>query len=217
MKPLSTILHGTFRFRTKHLKLASSPNMGEIKEFLETVPGMISVESCILHMVICSTQVVRGDVIEIGAWQGRNSIALALGCKESANGKLTVIDHFKGNPGKERFYRISKKDLSDVFDGFLSNIARSGLTNEVRTFAGRREEFDKKLAVRLLFIDGNHDYEAVKADIAHFYPMLVPGAIVILDDYSEEFPGVIRAAAEFMKENEYATSIILGRSLVIKT
>jgi hypothetical protein len=213
----SLILRGSTKSRSEPPpRLPLNPNLGQIREFLGMVPGMIDVERCILHMVVCFTQVARGDVIEIGAWQGRNSIALALGCVASGNGRLTVIDHFKGNPGKESYYKILNEDLSDLLDGFNLNVTRAGLTNEVTVFAGNREDFDEKKSVRLLFIDGNHEYEAVKGDIAHFRPMLVPQAVVIFDDYSEEFPGVVRAGDEFIKENPSSTSINLGRSLVVK-
>lgn len=198
------------------LKLATDPELGQIRRFLQTVPGMIDVDRCILHMVVCFTQAARGDVIEVGAWQGRNSIALALGCRASGNGTLTVIDHFRGNPGNESYYKVSRDDLSDVFDGFVANVDRSGLANEVNVFANNREAFSEKKSVRLLFIDGNHEYEAVRGDLAHFSAMLVPGAIVILDDYSEEFSGVVRAGDEFLRMNSDAISMTLGRSLVIK-
>jgi len=216
LKRVGAALSFTTRSQSEAIRLASGIDLGQIRLFLGTVPGMIDVERCILHMAICFTQAARGDVIEVGAWQGRNSIALALGCKASGNGSLTVIDHFKGNPGSESYYKVLREDLSDVFDGFVHNVDRAGLTDDISVFARNREEFDEKKSVRLLFIDGNHEYEAVTGDLAHFRQMLIPGAIIILDDYSEEFPGVVRAGDEFMKMNPDSTSITLGRSLVIK-
>jgi hypothetical protein len=45
-----------------------------------------------------------------------------------------------------------------------------------------------------LFIDGDHRYEAVRADFAAWQPHLAPGAIVAFDD--SDFADVARAIAE---------------------
>ena len=200
----------------ENLSLPPEPSIKEISRFLASVPGMIDVERCLFHMGIASGQDVLGDVVEIGAWQGRNSIALAAGCRSAKNGKVVVIDHFKGNPGTEDFYRVGRPDLSDLFDNFTNNVSRSGLTEWIEVFPKAREDFNRTKRIRLLFIDGNHSYEAVAADLAHFESMLCPGAIVILDDYSPEFPGVVQAAAEFLSKYPHAVAQQIGRDLVIR-
>ena len=44
--------------------------------------------------------------------------------------------------------------------------------------------------IRLLFIDGLHTYEGVAADIADWVPRVVPGGIIVFDDYMNHDPGV---------------------------
>jgi cephalosporin hydroxylase len=47
-----------------------------------------------------------------------------------------------------------------------------------------------------VMIDANHNYEAVAQDIALWRPHVTPGGILAGDDYSENFPGVVRAVHE---------------------
>ncbi len=191
-------------------------DFSKVRRFLKTIPGMIDVDRCMLHLSLCFGQDVLGEVVEIGAWQGRNSIALAYGCKASRNGHLVVIDHFEGNPESLPYYRVIREDLSDLQQGFHDNVARSGLGDWIELFARPREEFDRHLPVRLLFEDGNHAYEAVAGDLMHFEDLLQPGALVIMDDYSPEFDGVVKATQEFLDRNPNAVAHSFGRSLVIR-
>lgn len=59
--------------------------------------------------------------------------------------------------------------------------------------------------IHLLFIDGDHDYPVVKADIANWTPKIVPGGVVAFHDYAptkknlieHELEGVRRAIDEW--------------------
>ena len=50
----------------------------------------------------------------------------------------------------------------------------------------------------LLFIDGDHAYEAAASDLAHYAPKLRPGGVLAMHDFGV-FPGVERACAEFFR------------------
>jgi predicted O-methyltransferase YrrM len=49
---------------------------------------------------------------------------------------------------------------------------------------------------RLIFIDGMHSYEAVSEDLRNYADLLVPGGLLVFDDYSPTFPGDVRAVLE---------------------
>lgn len=49
--------------------------------------------------------------------------------------------------------------------------------------------------IGLLFLDGGHEYEEIRADWIHLVPMLEPGAYILLHDY-EGFPGVTKFVDE---------------------
>jgi hypothetical protein len=56
---------------------------------------------------------------------------------------------------------------------------------------------DANLRASVVHIDASHDYEDVLRDAEIYWTLLLPGGYLIGDDYSEEWPGVVRAANEF--------------------
>lgn len=174
-----------------------------------TIPGMIAPRSGEILYTLCLFQQAAGDVVEIGSWQGRSTSYLALATRQSGNGQFHAIDHFKGNVGKESAYAVGSKDLSDLRDNFLGNMAKMGLSDAVHLHDMSNDRAAVELAgtpIRFLFIDGDHTPEGVRKDVELFFPLLVPGAIVAFDDYQPRFNGVVEAA------NEY-----LGKSVVAMT
>jgi len=63
-------------------------------------------------------------------------------------------------------------------------------------------------SVGFIFIDADHSYEAVKADIQAWLPKLKKDCIMCGHDYSKKFPGLMKAVDEiFGKPNLPARSI----------
>ncbi len=152
---------------------------------------------------LSATQRIHGDTIEVGSWQGRSTIFLAKGAQIGGNGRVFAVDHFQGNPGKEGLYRISRDDLADVPDAFKRNVSAFDVAETVELLAMPSHAAAANLAgraicARLLFIDGNHDYEAVLAGFVEFKPLLLPNALVVFDDFSTAFPGVTRCVGELV-------------------
>jgi hypothetical protein len=49
----------------------------------------------------------------------------------------------------------------------------------------------------LIYIDASHEYGPVKDDIAAFWPLLNDNGIMLGDDYSPSWKGVVQAVNEF--------------------
>lgn len=98
-------------------------------------------------------------IAEVGSWKGRSTHALLSGCK----GKVTAVDHFLGSKGEEAAHSEAKGDV--VFEQFDEN------TKQFFNLSVRRK--DSLTAAKdfpdnsfdMIFIDGSHQYEEVKADI----------------------------------------------------
>ncbi|MFX0138467.1 MAG: class I SAM-dependent methyltransferase [Candidatus Hodarchaeota archaeon] len=186
---------------------------------LEELPGMITDESGRNLFLIAFTQELLGDIVEIGSWQGKSTIFLAKAVASSGNGRLYAIDHFKGNPGKEHFYVVKENDLSDLQEGFLRNIRRFSVEEFVTLMPMKSEEAarilkTKKIQIRLLFIDGSHEYVDVKTDYENFYDMVIPNGKIIFVDYSRHFPGVVQLVQEQIKKNAFK-AFFCHRSMLV--
>lgn len=93
----------------------------------------------------------------------------------------------------------------DVFAVFRQNIGAAGCADLVRPHRGTSETFARAVpsgfGCRLLFLDGDHSYDAVREDLANMEPLLVPGAWVCFDDAFSTYEGVNRAITECVIDN----------------
>jgi predicted O-methyltransferase YrrM len=48
-----------------------------------------------------------------------------------------------------------------------------------------------------VWLDGDHEYPDVKADLEAYRPLLAPGGLLAGHDFDPSFPGVPRAVREF--------------------
>ena len=193
-------------------------NLEALADLSLNVPGMITAESGKFLFAMCYMQSIKGDVVEIGSWQGRSTTFLARAVEESKNGKFYSIDHFEGNKGKESFYKVNGS-LIHLKDNFLSNIKKFKLQETVNLLdmvnTKAAEQLDGKI-IRFLFIDGDHTKNGVEKDIELFFPLLTKGSIVVFDDYFEGFPGLIEAVDTMFQNYNFTRIFSYKNTLVVK-
>lgn len=183
------------------------------------IRGMISHRAGEELFSLVYMQNLTGNVVEIGSFQGKSTFFLGSAVKLSCNGKLFAIDHFKGNLGKEKFYKVGKSDLSDLEQGFKYNIARSFLNDTVTLYNEPTEtaiKYIEDASVRFLFIDGDHTAKGVSNDLQLFRIKLKPGAIIAFDDYAPSFPGVVDVVNKFIMSENINKKYLIGRTLVVE-
>lgn len=161
----------------------------------------------------------RGVIVEIGSWQGRSTIWLARGSRAGAGRPVYAVDPHTGSPEHhDRYGEVW------TFDLFRENVERAGVSDLVRPLVQTSEEaaaaFDEP--VEVLFIDGDHSYEAVCRDWDLWTPKLVEGGWVVLHDTGENWEGPRRLVRErifgsrhyaeigFAEETTYARRVELG-------
>lgn len=135
-----------------------------------------------------------GDILEIGGFQGRSTIAMAE-MLDDAN-RIYTIDTWSG-----------KQVEGDVYldkEVFLQNIQTAGFSNKVTALHGGSEMFSRDWAKKLglLFIDGEHSYNAVKRDFHHFYHHVITSGIIAFHDYlSPKYNNTVIKAVNEIKQN----------------
>lgn len=127
-----------------------------------------------LARLAASTNHLQGDVVEVGCWEGRSTIALANAVAPSA---VHAVDTWQGSPGEISADLAAKRD---VFATFQHNT--TGL-NVVPHRMGWRDYFARiRMPVRCIHIDAEHSYAEVRENIESVLPLMVPGGVICGDD-----------------------------------
>lgn len=117
-----------------------------------------------------------GDVVEVGCWEGRSTIALAHAVAPAA---VHAVDTWEGSPG-EISATLAAAPGRDVYRTFIENV--DGL-NVVPHREDWRSYFRRiRVPIRFLHIDATHTYDEVRANIEAALPLMVPGGVICGDD-----------------------------------
>ncbi|MRS01652.1 glycosyltransferase [bacterium] len=139
-----------------------------------------------------------GTIIEVGSHQWLSSYIMAQALIDSGNhdARIHCVDMWEGG----------------VVDVFMENMKTAGVAHLIRPVQHRSPEATNLFldeSSDLIFINGDHSYEGCKADLQGWYPKLKPGGTLLGHDYSEStFPGVVKAANEFVHGHGLNTSFI---------
>lgn len=142
-----------------------------------------------------------GIVVEVGSWRGRSTTVLAKNL--AAGARLYAVDTWAGTPDDPDQHDRLYANAGDVYADFRRNLAgpiRGGRLFPLRmdSVAGAAELLDRHgvASVDLVFIDADHRYEAVRADIQAYLPLIKPGGVLGGHDFG--WPGVQRAVTELL-------------------
>jgi len=144
-------------------------------EHAKATAGWMSVEELEWLALQASTHY---RIAEIGSWQGRSTLALA----ENTRGIVFAIDTWKGSPEHtpdqigpegwlfEQFARNLGGQPVFPIVGHSVDVARHFLNTGSKYFD-------------MIFIDGDHAEESVRADIKAWRPLLQPGGLLCGHDF----------------------------------
>jgi precorrin-6B methylase 2 len=123
-------------------------------------------------------------VLEMGCWKGRLTWQL---CKTGKD--IFAVDTFKGSPGEISLDMAKEQDILKIFQENTKEFKNLMTIQGDSLKAAAR--FDDK-GLDMVFIDGTHTYDAVKADIEAW----LPKTKVIIAGHDYYWPGVKEAVAE---------------------
>jgi hypothetical protein len=105
------------------------------------------------------------SIVEIGSWFGRSTHALLSGCK----GTVYAIDTFLGSPSEiDGAHAFAK--TGDVLVEFLKNVGHFKNLDAIQEDSCIASKMFADNSIDMVFVDGDHAYEAVKKDLECWYP-----------------------------------------------
>ncbi len=166
---------------------------------------------------------IPGAVVECGVWKGGSMMAIALTLLnlEGADRELFLYDTFEGMPrpgeldvsfrgqrARRKFERRRRgEDGSTWCRADVAEVRRAleGTGYDpakLHLIQGKVEETIPRHApesIALLRLDTDW-YESTRHELRHLYPRLVPGGVLIVDDYGH-WQGARKATDEYLEEN----------------
>jgi predicted O-methyltransferase YrrM len=166
----------------KHLFGRFKPGDGVEKALrvAQLVEGQMSTNELRVLIELARKIPAPSVIVEIGTYRGRSAVALALGARLGSKAHVYAIDPhvaFKGVKGGE----FGPQDMAALYE----NLAKAGVGETVAavclpSLMSARAWTERN--VGLLWLDGDHSYEGVRADFDAWFPFIVPDGVVAFHD-----------------------------------
>jgi predicted O-methyltransferase YrrM len=134
-------------------------------------------ESCsTLADLVRRVESVPGRIVELGSWEGRSTLAIA----DATGRPVHAVDHWDG-AATDRYQREQVK-TRNIYQTWRSNLTGHDHVTPYRMDWLAYTQLERS-PVALVFIDADHTYPEVCAQIDAFRPLVSPGGIICGDDY----------------------------------
>jgi predicted O-methyltransferase YrrM len=173
------------------------------QHFYQTIPGHFNFQS--LYEMIVREARSPAHFVEVGSWHGTSAAFMAVEIANSGKEiKLDCVDTWEGDFGTGK----APPNLRGIF---TENMRRGGVAELVNPITALSTEAARLYAdesLDFVFIDANHGYEFVRADLAAWWPKIKPRGLFAGHDYGPDFPGVARAVDEAFKALEVDKALV---------
>lgn len=178
---------------------------------LMSIEGAIS-EAEILHLHGLAAQIRGGCIIEVGAFRGRATAALAMGSLVGCKVPVYAID-----PQEEFVGVYGGKFGPEDRGSFFQTMLRLRLYPIIRLINLSSEWLsrDWPLPVRLLWIDGDHSYDGVKRDLDCWLPKLHDDASIVFDDALDPAIGPYRVIEQLIADPLWKQGPTIGKTVTV--
>jgi SAM-dependent methyltransferase len=177
------------------------PLIRDLAPRLGVIPGWFNLDDLAHFTLVLGTQSaagVRGDLLEIGCFHGRSAAVLALHLQPGE--RLILVDAFDlplDEPyGDTPSLQGVRRNLQSVVPGLdLGRVEiLRGYSVDLR--------LPPDLRLRLAHVDGGHAAATARADLALCLRHLMPGGVLVVDDYAHpQYPGVTEAVADLLRDS----------------
>jgi hypothetical protein len=155
----------------------------------------------------------NATVVEVGVWRGEFGLELMAafpGCNYVGVDPYALYENYTDKPGHE----FNGQDQLDSLYNRVLHLVESQGGTLLRDFSVSAAKTFNDRSIDVVYLDGDHKYQAVSADIQAWWPKIRSGGILAGHDYIErshveEF-GVIPAVQEFLAREGIEIFYITG-------
>jgi predicted O-methyltransferase YrrM len=187
----------------------------EFEELMNSlIGGITAAEGALLHRLAAGLD--RGCIVEVGSYRGKSAVALAFGARNNGAEPRPAIYCIEPHRPFAGYYggKFGPADRG----AFYETMCRTGAFNEVALVNLSSEEVapNWNRQVGLIFIDGDHRYDAVRRDFELWDPHLPVGGLVAFDDATDPGGGPFRLVREILQDGRYQSIETVGKIEVLK-
>lgn len=181
------------------------PSMVHVPPRIRKLPGLTPEEVALTLADLAAQVPPERAIVELGVYQGRTLLYLAWGARQGQGAHVWGIDPWD-LPGKRVPYAGKvRKAYTDpgVRAWARYNVKALGYSNQItlkRAFSTEVGARWNGPPVGLLYVDGDHRYDAVCADVRAWTPHLADDAMIAFDDHDDGHPEVVQAVADMVAE-----------------
>ncbi|HUJ10135.1 MAG TPA: class I SAM-dependent methyltransferase [Verrucomicrobiae bacterium] len=177
-------------------RLKPEDSLDKALRLAQLIEGQVSPNELRILIELAKKVPASNVIVEIGTYRGRSAVALALGAQLGSGARVYAIDPhvtFKGVKGGQ----FGPPDMAALY----ANLAKAGVGETVavvclpslipaQAWRGRD--------VGLLWLDGDHSYEGVRADFDAWFPLVIHDGMVAFHDV--DAPGVKQLLNEVARD-----------------
>lgn len=154
-----------------------------------------------------------GAIVEIGGFRGSSAVALAMGARAGNHPRVYSIDpydHFTGPLGRT----FGPRDRVHL----LRNLLRAGVAEDVWliNLPSVHASMAWSGPISLLWIDGDHNYDAVRADMDCWAGFVTPDGAIAFDDSLDPDIGPFHVIRESLDSGRYERAAVHGKITVLR-
>lgn len=195
---------------TKDLPLKIIYDDGCVISDLYGVRGFLTPEDVFFLWYLGFTLPKGGKYLEVGSWVGLSSSVTAFGliANSNFNAKIFCVDPWEVMLEQEKYKNNFVNE--NLLDTFKLNIQKLKVSKYITPLQGKSVDISKSIDEKdfdIIFIDGEHSFEACYEDIKSWLPKLKKGGKMFGHDASPD-SGVVKALEKIKEELGFDYSII---------
>ena len=156
------------------------------------IEGLINAEEA--HWLAeAALGIPHGVIVEIGSWKGRSTRVLGAAALDTG-GVVFAVDAWCGSASEEADSLVNRVPGHEAFDYFSranADLITAGYIVPLHTYSHQAARALARVGmagqIDMLWVDGDHLYESVKADLDAWLPLVKPGGLVCGHDYGRDY------------------------------
>ncbi len=172
-----------------------------LPSYYNCIPGWGEFES--FYATVAEWLPERATIVEIGVWQGRSAVYMAEKLKQlGKSADFYLVDSFDGGSILAEQTRNLSQPLRDIV---VDHLTKAGVADKVTGILEMQSvtaalHFGDQ-SIDFAFIDADHDYQNVCADIQAWWPKIKLGGVLAGHDYESGWVGVAKAVDEIVTKH----------------